>query len=335
MGLMMDSSTRNTLDDFLETELKYEIAPVPAHLDRNDVAEYVADALKRDALALDELQLTVRLAKFFGLRPAVADYAEAQLTGELAQEQLDIARIAVLIDAIAWLGSEDQRTGAHEQYDSVVQRANWTQDTEPLWQAAFELGTDRARESLQSAAAREASRVSERLEAVRESSETPVIDALENHQAALEEFAAVRMAALARANAVRNETNAEPWPGRAASLVSLYLETADEATPELGRWAGFSIALDRANADRLKALRTQFVEAINETTADPDPDSEATLVRARALRAAILLGWQPDEDTLLWLAQLDDYGVDLLASRPWWEYAARSADDDVDDADDD
>ena len=315
----MDASTSTTLERYLQAESKYNFAPVPMHLAKDDISAFVAEQFAAEhPLSNHRVQQLVQLAIHYELTE-VADHLTSALQSNLDGESLDVQAATFAIEGLAWLGSENQLQLANDAFDSVTQRANWTSDTNLLLIAAFALNNNDSLECLRTTANRELNKVNDQITKLAESEDQQLVSALENYQAQLTEFASFELPELEEANLIREAiANADPAQAHPA-LIALYLETTDQATPALATWAAQTLNRLRGKPEQIE-LAAQLKNIADAQPVDDDPESGPNLTRARAMRAAIFFGWQADEETVLWLAKVGDTGFDLLANRPQWKY---------------
>lgn len=303
---------------YLTTSAKYNATPVPLGLPRDEVIEFLRMHVTRTQTAA-RMRKLLRLAALYDANEAAPAFASILLLSE--RDPVDFVRSAIAVTALGWIGDDAQRGTARDYFCRMMPRAPYENLGLEFAQAAFVLDDPACTTALREWAQRHRSAVLERADKEKQAGRDGAASTLRVQVADIEEFLNIRMKAIEAEMAARKKALSLAPAARAGKVADIYLEAAPEATPRLAEWAAwFSLraAKQPAEADLLVA---EFLKAAQryEKTTDANRD-EFNLARARALRAAALLGGKLPDEQQKWLEQQEDAGIDILALRPGWKY---------------
>src|ERR1044072_7861577 len=109
------------LQAFLATSAKYNTAPVPTPLSRATAVAFVNTRANR-AGPPQQMRKLARVAIFYHLSETSQAFVSV-LTGK-EDQQNDIARAALCLVALAWIGDPGQQTLAQQYFHGLQYRAN-------------------------------------------------------------------------------------------------------------------------------------------------------------------------------------------------------------------
>ncbi len=306
------------LKAFMEGEEKYNIVPVPTPLERAAALDFATGELEipEHSSSAEAVKKLSRLAVFYDLVETAGEFVS--ILAQPEAEPSDFARSAAAVEAVAWLGSEEQIAKAQAHFISMVRRADIEASEEPLLDAADALGLRVNAETFREAVGAVVSSLKQE-QSVRRKAGAPEeeLDRLEDRISRLEEFAEVACREIDEANAVRKATAALEEQARIVRLAELYLDDSEESTARLAKWAALTLLREKERfrvAAAFTALAGQYEKS------DPAIQDEIDAVRARALRAAEFFGEDPAPAQREWLAKKTDEGTDLLVLRKSWKY---------------
>jgi hypothetical protein len=315
-----DHDTIARVNDFLNAETHYKLAPIPAPID-------VPTALPICLQHISPAKGPKTLAKLAGLTvlhdmTATAKSWMLVIERPTEVEAKDYDRSAQAVIALSWLGDDEQRSHAASYYTGMLARADPNTAQRPLSQACWAISpADRAR-GLRRWAEAEIDRL--KADRARPSpARTPAQTRhIETRIDMVSQFANLEAARLDREFNLRRAADALPPIERAKHLVDIYCEVEPSGSAEIVWWAAMSLArVPKADPDRLVVVSERFMSvarAHEGDFAERQPEFDGT--RAKALRGAIYFGAQPTEQEHVWLSEQADAGLDILVLRPDWKY---------------
>lgn len=315
-----DHDTIARVNDFLNAETHYRIAPIPAPV-------HVPTALPICLKHITPAQGPKKLAKLAGLTvlhdmTATAESWMRVIERPTEVEAKDYERSVQAVIALSWLGDNEQRSHAASHYAGMLTRADPNAAQRPLTQACWAVSpADRAR-SLRRWAEAEIDRLNADL-ARPNPARTPVQTRhIETRIDTVTQFAALETVRLDREFEIRRAADVLPPIERVIHLVDLYCETKPTGSAEIVWWAAMSLArIPKYEPDRVVAVFERFIAIARAHEGDfAERQPEFDGMRAKALRGAIYFGAQPTEREHIWLSEQVDAGLDILVMRPDWKY---------------
>ncbi len=319
---IIDPSTLERLDAYLEADTRYDVAPIPTPLDQLVAEPVCISRITPDA----ELQVIERLADLtsFHTYRRTAPQWKTIIARPYESSAQDYRRSAAAMMALAWLGEDDQRAHALNHYNGLLGRADPAKAQEPMFKACWALAPADGAAGLRAWARREADRLGAELKHTDPNQAPGAVRTLESRQDMLLQFANLDTARLDRDLAARREIEAMPTPARARRLARVYARLDPAPSTELVWWAALTLnRLPAAEPKAAEVIQTEFIaiaEAHKGEHGERQPQMDA--IRARAIRASRYFGGVPQPSDLIWAAKQPDPGIDLLVLRPDWEYPA-------------
>jgi hypothetical protein len=302
-------SDEEVLEAYYATDAKYKADPVPAPVRRDAAIAFVHTKMK-SAPPPGKLRKLMRLAVFYYLHETAAAFAKV-LTGSETGES-EIARAALCLVALAWIGGPEQQVSAQPYYHRLQDRADVERDRNIMLEVVEAFGPREGmayhRQWIQGGLVALQNRLRQ------QEAEGNISGARLTQQkiAALTEYLNLELARVDRAFAIRERIEKTmPTARQIPLLVAYSLATAADSTPQLSFWASMKLLGFEAGSQGQIAL--EFLKA---SSAVPTSDPRAILIRQRALRAAAYFGQVLPEADHVWLATQPDSGTDPLALRP-------------------
>ena len=299
------ASDEETLQAYLAIEVKYHPAPVPTPLGRAAAVRFVTEHVS-PAASPDRMRKLMRVAVFYDLRETAPAFAGG-LTGSEASTG-DLARSALAVVALAWIGTAQHQSAAQDAFHGLQRRADVLIHRDIMREVVEAFGpregTGPHRQWVQSAiAALEAEM--RRAEAAKDVAAANLADEKIN---ALTEYLNVNLAAVDRVFAVRQRIDGMAPAAQVAPLIDLAIGATPGTTPALSYWAAMRLL-------RMETYRGRIAETFRASAAALTGDDRA-LFRARALRAAAYFGAALSDGERASLAAQPDPAVDPLVLRP-------------------
>lgn len=317
------SNDQERLAKYLGAHPRLEVAPVPVPVDRSLAVRFIADEAPR-ASSLASFRKLVKLAVFYDLRETAPTFG-----GLLTQNERDssaIARSALALIALAWIGDQRQWEYAQRYYRALTDRANPEKDRKELLAVCDALGTREGTAYHRQWVSARLARLQQELQSSRERKSPVPEAAVENRINELREHLAFAVTRVDQANNIRGRLEGMTPDGRVPGLTALYLEDPDIAgiTREMSDWAGLTlIRLAYQMSGLRNTIGLEMVKSAQKFAGkDGARREEFDVLRARALRAAEFFGTALDQPAREWLSAQRDTGKDTLALRPNWKYGA-------------
>jgi len=294
------------LEHFYQTETKYHAAPVPTPLDRARAVGFVNSKVNRQETP-EKLRKLMRLAVFYDLRECARAFAALLAGGETQPEE--IARSAMALIALAWIGDAAQQASAQGYYHGLQDRADIDQQRSLMLEVVEAFGpregTAYHRQWVQGAIAS----LTQRLRQAQADHNLGAADVAQEKINALTGYLNTQLARVDRTFSLRQRIDQVDPLTQVKPLATLYVANTTEATPPLSYWA--AMRLLRLGPNSAGPIAAEFS---GQAAALASPGKE--LFRARALRAVEFFGQALNESDSDWLATQQDTQTDPLALRP-------------------
>ena len=294
------------LQRYFDTAAKYHAAPVPTPLDRGRAVAFVGAETKR-AAPPEKLRKLMRLAVFYDLRETAGSFAGLLGGGESQPE--DIARSALALVALAWVGDSGQQARAQEYYRGLQDRADIDRQRDLMLEVVEAFGpregTGYHRQWVQTAIGG----LTERGKGAQAEHNVAAAKLAQEKISSLTEYLKFQLTRVDRTFSLRQRIEAADAPTQVKPLVVLVLANTPEATPALSYWAAMRLL-------RLGPIVGGHVAAEFSGQAAGLTRADQRLYRARALRAAQFFGAALSEADHEFLASQPDTLTDPLVLRP-------------------
>lgn len=308
-----------TLMAYLTTSAKYNAAPVPLDLPREEVLAFINQhAVRTQTVA--RMRKLLRIAALYDAAETAPAFSGMLLQGE--REGTDYVRSCTALSILSWVGDDKQRDEARSYFVRMVQRAPAEGLHTEFANACFVLDHPPCTAALKEWAQRNRAALAERLAKETKAGNAGVASTLRMQLADADEFLNIRFRNLEEELAVCAKVRSLAPAAQTARLADLYLEVAPDATTRLAQWAAWTCMRQAKQPAQRQALAAEFLKAEKRYEKAPEAQAEEyLLLRARAMRAAMLFGASLDEKQGVWLGQQEDAGTDVLTLRKQWKYA--------------
>ncbi|HWR54818.1 MAG TPA: hypothetical protein VN428_27160 [Bryobacteraceae bacterium] len=322
------SNDQQRLEQYLAAHPRFAASPVPAPVDRNQAASFIA----KEAPGQQEppnLRKLVALAVLYDIREAAPAFGALLKQNE--KDEDDIARSSLALVALAWIGDSRQWEFAQRYYRWLTDRSDPERDARYLLEACDALGVREGTAYHRQWVGARLARIEQDLKSAGQSKGGPPPAYFENRANELREYLAMAVTRIDQGNNLKARVEGIAPEGRVGGLTALYLGDPDLAgiTPELSYWAGMTLvrlAAQVANARSTAILElSKYAQKYAAAGGEGLRGKQLELLRARALRAVDFLGGQLDQASREWLAAQKDAGTDPLALRPNWNYGQQQA----------
>lgn len=294
------------LQRYLETDSKHNPSPVPTPLDRGRAVQLIGSETN-PAAPPAKLRKLMRLAVFYDLRETAGSFAGLLGGGESEPE--DIARSALALIALAWVGDPGQRARAQEYYHGLQDRADIDRQHDAMLEVVEAFGpregTGYHRRWVQTAIGS----LTEGLKSAQAGHNVAAAKLAQEKINGLTEYLNLQLTRVDRTFSLRQRIEAADAPTEVKPLVTLVLANTPEATPPLSYWAAMRLL-------RLGPVVGGQIAAEFSSQAAALTRADQQLYRARALRAAQFFGVAPAESDQEFLDSHPDTLTDPLVLRP-------------------
>ena len=322
------NKTLDILQNYMSVEVKYDPAPVPPRVDRDTTIDFIRKALADDkhepAELLENTWQLVLLAVFHDLGEAAGDFMKP--LNRMEQQPHEYKRSAMLLFAVAWIGSQSEADEAWKYFEMHLTRADPYRTRPDMLRTCDAFGPTHDTRKLREWVQKELDRAKQTILKHESQGDTELAAHEQNRANELDEFLRFKVTEVDEANTIKERLLKAQPEAQTRTLVSLYLEDSTEFRMPLAFWSAMTLL---RNARASGKVRDQIAGEFADRAAlydkqDPNKQTELDAMRAKCLRAADFFGHSLPQEEIDWLAEQPDEGVEELALRPKWQYGAET-----------
>ena len=315
---MTQSNDEQRLTSYFGADSKYIIVPIPAPIDQTVAIQFINNQGK-ERLTTDQTAKLSRLAILHDLRDTSRTFMDILKGAE--QQTVDCQRSAWALIALAWIGSQEQKSLAQDYLGQLQSRANVWENRRILLDVTEAFGPAVGTGKHRAWVEKEIGRLKTVMGQYHLDNKQNEARAVQIQVDELEEHLNILVVAVERSNTIRSSVEDAAVEVRIPRLTALYVGT-EPATPALSSWAAFKISRLAAEGSPVAERIVRELITVEKQHDRPGSEQDArfTLIRARSLRAVEFIGQTLSEVDRYWLTAQEDSGTDLLALRANWIY---------------